>query len=198
MGDSLEDVSDWMIQNYSWRFFEYQTVAYISTYRIGSTPTYVLVNPDSGGSEPPTPPQEDTLQITITPAYASGTMQSSQTYIDFTFQIGITGIPAGETVSGGNTFPGMYRVANTGWSYTDYTDNGITYRMATKRQTLRYEREHPYYYTITKHMYFNITKSTGTISTDTPMYITVMKRFSLGAICGFLKNRRKRGLFSVK
>lgn len=149
-------------------------------------------------STPPTPGQTETLQITITPGYGSGTMLSSQTFIDFTFGIAISGIPAGETVSGGNSFPGMYRVANTGWSYTDYVVDGQTYRTATKRQTLRYDREHPYYYTITKHMYFNITKSTGTISTDTPMYITVMKRFSPGAICGFLKNRRKRGLFSVK
>ena len=148
-------------------------------------------------STPPTPGPTETLQITITPSSASGTMGSGSNFIDFSFGIAISGIPNGETVSGGNTYPGLNRVANSGWSYTDYVVDGQTYRTATKQQTLRYLREHNYYYTITKHMYFNITKSTGTISTDTPMYITVAKHLSIGAILGIVK-RRRRGLISVK
>lgn len=149
-------------------------------------------------STPPTPGQTENLAITITPSSASGTMSSSQDFIDFTFAIAISGIPAGETVSGGNTYPGLNRVANSGWSYSDYVVDGQTYRTATKTQTLRYLREYNYAYTITKYMYFNITKSTGTISTATPMYITVSKKANMKAILGWLTKRRKRGTLYVQ
>ena len=141
--------------------------------------------------EPGPSPSED-LEISISPTSYSVTMSSAQDYVDFTFNISITGIPSGQTVSGGNTYPGLSRVYNTGWSYTDYTVSGTTYRRASKTQTLRYYREHDYAYTVTKHMYFNMTFSTGTIDTDTPMYINVQQTASKSALYHLIK-RRKRG-----
>lgn len=132
----------------------------------GNYPRYVI-RPKSS----PTP--SVSLEITITPASYTETMTSSQSYLDFTYYITVSGIPANQTVSGGNTYPDLTRVYNTGWSYTDYTVSGTTYRQATKTQTLRYERVGTAAYTTTKHMYFNLSFSTGSVSTDTPMYITV-------------------------
>lgn len=157
----------------------------------------VIHNPyaDPTPPEPPTPTEY--LDITITPASYSRTMNSSEDYLDFNFTIQITGIPAGETVSGGNTYPGLSRVYNSGWSYSSYTVSGVTYQSAYKQQTLRYDRESSGAYTTTKHMYFNITKSTGTINTDTPMYITVQAKTPLKAIIG-MANRRRRAVLEVK
>lgn len=143
---------------------------------------------------PPGPTPSKDLEITISPSGYTKTMQSSETYVDFPFTITITGIPDGETVSGGNTYPGLIRVANTGWSYTDYTIDGTTYRRATKSQTLRYNREHDYSYSITKHMYFNLSFETGTISTDTLMYISVMSTGGTSdVIYYYILRKRKRG-----
>lgn len=146
----------------------------------------------------PAPTPTETLEITISPASYSKVMYASEDFLDFPFTIQISGIPQGETVSGGNTYPGLSRIANTGWSYTDYVVNGVTYRSAFKTQTLRYYREHSYSYTTTKHMYFNITKSTGTINSDTPMYITVMRKLNTSALFGWLcGKKRKRGQINV-
>ena len=86
----------------------------------------------------PGPTPSENLEISISPSSYAVTMASTQDYVDFTFNITITGIPAGATVSGGNTYPGLSRVYNTGWSYTNYTVSGTTYQRATKTQTLRY------------------------------------------------------------
>ena len=194
MGSTLQDVCNWMMDpSRMWRFYEYKTADFISATRLGVDPDYILVNPDSSpGPTPPTPTEEN-LSITITPSSYSSTMQYDQDAIDFTFNIVITGIPNGETVSGGNTYPDLVRVANTGWSYTNYVVNGITYRRGQKQQTLRYYREYNIAYTTTKHMYFNITKSTGTISTDTPMYINVKAKGIGPGLRGILARRKKRG-----
>lgn len=194
MGSTLQDVCNWMmVSTRMWRFYEYKTVDFISATRLGVDPDYILVNPDSGGYTPPTPSSE-TLDITISPASYTSVMNPTDESLDFTFRITITGIPAGETVSGGNTYPNLVRVANTGWSYTDYVVNGVTYREATKQQTLRYYRVGSSGYTTVEHMYFNITKSTGTISTDTPMYITVKAKSISIALRGHLaRKHRKRG-----
>ena len=193
MGSTMQDVSTWMLANYSWRFYEYVTVDTLSNVRLADQPDWVLVNPDSGGGPAPPTPTEENLSITITPSSYSSTMQYDQDALDFTFNIVITGIPNGETVSGGNTYPDLVRVANTGWSYTNYVVNGVTYRRAQKQQTLRYYREYNIAYTTTKHMYYNITKSTGTISTDTPMYINVKAKGIGPGLRGFLARRKKRG-----
>lgn len=197
MGSTLQDVSNWMIANYAWRFYEYVDVDTISNVRLGGVnPTYILVNPDSGGGPTPPPPPTTDLEIEIVPASYTTTMAGTDDYIDFTFDIGITGIPAGQTVSGGNTFPGLVRVYNSGWSYTNYTISGTTYRSATKTQTLRYYRESQSGYYTVKHMYFNLSFSTGTIDTDTPMYITVEMTPTFTAI--LVKSRkRKGGIISV-
>ena len=141
----------------------------------------------------PGPSPSENLDISISPSSYTVTMSASQTYVDFTFNITITGIPAGAAVSGGNTYPGLSRVYNTGWSYTDYTVGGTTYQRATKTQTLRYNREHSYAYTTTKHMYFNLSFSTGTISTDTPMYITVASSGGGDDALYYWIKKRKRG-----
>lgn len=195
MGSTLQDVSNWMITNYNWRFYEYKTADFLSQSRLyGYSPDYILVNPDSGGGPTPPGPTPENLTISIMPASYTVTMQYDQDSLDFTYAITISGIPQGESVSGGNTYPDLIRVANTGWSYTDYTVGGITYRRAYKQQTLRYFREYNVAYTTTKHMYFNITKSTGTISTDTPMYITVNAKGIPPQLRGYLAaKRRKRG-----
>ena len=141
----------------------------------------------------PGPSPSENLDISISPSSYTVTMSASQTYVDFTFNITITGIPAGATVSGGNTYPGLSRVYNTGWSYTNYTVSGTTYQRATKTQTLRYNREHSYAYTTTKHMYFNLSFSTGTVSTDTPMYITVASSGGGDDALYYWIKKRKRG-----
>jgi len=153
----------------------------------------VIHNPYADPGPGPTPSED--LEITISPSGYTKTMQSSETYVDFPFTITITGIPEGETVSGGNTYPGLIRVANTGWSYDDYTIDGTTYRRATKSQTLRYNREYDYSYSVTKHMYFNLSFETGTISTDTPMYISVMSTGGTSDVLYYyiLNRKRKRG-----
>lgn len=127
-------------------------------------------------------PEPEEPEITIVPSSYAVTMTAEEDYVDFPFDITIAGIPDGESVSGGNTYPGLSRVANTGWSYTSYVVDGVTYRRATKSQTLRYERESEGEYSITKHMYFNLTFSNGSISSDTPMTITVEKKKAKGIL----------------
>ena len=148
------------------------------------------------GPTPPTPTPTESLSIDIDPSGYTVTMGSNEDYVDFTFDITISGIPAGETISGGNTYPGLTRVYNTGWTYTDYTVIGTTYRYAYKRQTLRYDRESMSGGAVVRHMYFNITKSTGTISSDTPMYITVRAKTILAVLASRLQ-RKKRGRYNV-
>lgn len=196
MGSTLQDVSDWMIANYAWRFYEYTTVDTISNVRLGVQPTYILVNPDSGGGPTPPPTPSEELTIDINPGSYNVVMSETEDFKDFTFTITISGIPAGQTVSGGNSFPGLSRIYNSGWSYTDYTVGGVGYRTAVKTQTLRYDREHSYAYTITKHMYFNLSFSTGTVNTDTPMYITVKAKIAY-KMAAIISRRRKRGIFHV-
>lgn len=119
------------------------------------------------------PPSPTTPQINITPSGYNATMLATESYIDFSFNIEVSGIPEDESASGGNTYPGLSRVYNTGWSYTSYTIGGVVYKRATKSQTLRYDREYPTAYTTTKHMYFDYDFSNGSIHSDTVMSINV-------------------------
>ena len=197
MGSTMQGVSNWMLANYSWRFYEYVTVDTISNVRLGDQPDYVLINPDSGGGPTPPTPGDETLTISIDPASYTKTMQYDQDNLDFTFNIVITGIPSGDTVSGGNTYPDLIRVANTGWSYSDYIVNGVTYSRASKSQTLRYFRESNSAYTTVKHMYFDITKSTGSIHTDTKMFITVDAKAISPTLRSYFAKKRRRGRMNV-
>lgn len=122
-------------------------------------------------------PGSDEPEIEIEPSSYTVTMGENADYIDFNFEITMEGIPLGESASGGNTYPGLERIYNTGWSYTTYVgQDGVTYRRATKTQTLRYYREQNGEYSTTKYMYFNKTFSNGSISSTTAMHITVSKK----------------------
>lgn len=136
----------------------------------------------TGGGSPGPEPEPVIPSISISPSSYSKTIGPEDDYVDFPFTITIEGIPAGESVSGGNTYPGLSRVANTGWSYSSYVVDGVIYRRATKSQTLRYERESDGEYSTTKHMYFNLTFSNGSINTDTVMRITVKQKKAQGIL----------------
>lgn len=158
----------------------------------------VIHNPYADQDPEPTPTDEN-LTIYISPSHYDSIMSSNEDYIDFMFNITISGIPANETVSGGNTWDAeLSRVYNSGWSYTDYYVGGVTYRRANKQQTLRYTREHNYSYGTTKRMYFNITKSTGTINKTTYMLISVDAKKSIATLIKVLRDKRKRGRINVK
>ena len=155
----------------------------------GADPLYVL---RYNGSEPPEPPTPtETPEITITPSAYFKTMSSTADYVDFPYSITITGIPAGETVSGGNTYPDLSRVYNTGWSYSSYTIEGVTYQTATKQQTLRYYREGVSAYATVKYMYFNLTFTNGSIHSTTPMTINVQQKESTSKLLAVLNLIRK-------
>ena len=136
-------------------------------------------------------------EINISPTSYSKIMSPSQDYLDFQFTITITGIPEGEIVSGGNSYPGLDRVQNTGWSYTNYTVGGNTYRRATKTQTLRYNKEYNYAYSTTKYMYYNLTFDNGSISSQTPMHIDV-RASSNSLIPIIFKGVRKRKRYNIQ
>lgn len=147
----------------------------INIYKGSSYTNYMeIVGIIHTGSGSPQPTPTD-LTINIVPNSYNVTMDSRSNFVDFTYDITISGIPGGQKVNGGNTYPGLARVYNTGWRYTDYTVDGVTYRRATKTQTLRYYRESNNAYVTNKYMYYNLTFSTGTINTTTLMKITVEK-----------------------
>ena len=152
----------------------------------------------TGGSTPPTP--TTTPSVTVSPSSYTSILPSTDTYIDFQFTVTVTGIPSGETASGNNTYPGLTRVQNSGWSYTDYTVSGVTYRRATKTQTLRYTREQSTAYTTTKYMYYSFSYPNGSASSTTPMYITVQAQDEdIEYLYPFLiKNRNKRKHVRIK
>lgn len=157
-------------------------------------------NKYAGDSPTPTPSED--LELTINPGSYSAVMTGSQDYVDFQFNVILTGIPAGESASGNNSFPGLSRVQNTGWSYTDYTVDGVTYRRAVKTQTLRYYREQDTAYTTTKYMYYSFSYSTGSINSTTPMYINVLEKDIdeglLAVLCNYILRKKKRVKFKLK
>lgn len=132
--------------------------------------------------EPGPGPEPEEPTIYISPSSYIKTMGAEEDYVDFPFTITIEGIPTGESASGGNTYPGLSRVANTGWSYSSYVVDGVIYQRATKSQTLRYTRESDGEYSVTKHMYFNMTFSNGSINSDTRMVINVEKKKPKGVL----------------
>lgn len=195
MGSTLQSVSNWMIANYPYRFFHSNTLTTENS-NAGGGPYPVYVLRYTGSTPTPTTPS-----ISISPSSYSVTMSGSETYVDFAFDITIDGIPSGESASGGNTYSGLSRIYNTGWSYTDYTVSGTTYRRATKSQTLRYTRENDAAYTTTKYMVFSKTFSNGSINSSTQMYINVQERdggdILTIEIAAFI-NGKKQKKFTVK
>ena len=168
MGYTLYSVSQWMNATSSrqYRFYHYVPLSTENSWIGHTIPSYVLRHTGGGGGG-------ETPQVTVSPSSYTSTMSSNDNYIDFQFTVTVTGIPSGETASGNNTYPGLYRVQNSGWSYTDYTVSGVTYRRATKTQTLRYDREQSSAYTTTKYMYYSFSYPNGSASSTTPMNITV-------------------------
>ena len=189
---TLSEISDYFqtTDSLKYRFYHATTLGTENAQSSGGNPPrYVL---RYTGSEPPTPPTPtETPEITISPSAYFKTMSSTSDYVDFPYSITITGIPAGETVSGGNTYPDLSRVYNTGWSYSSYTVEGVTYQTATKQQTLRYYREGTSAYTTVKYMYYNLTFSNGSIHSTTPMTINVEQKESTSKLLAVLNLIRK-------
>ena len=194
VGHNLQAVSNWMVSNYPYRFYHYSTLSQENIQGgHNNQPRYVL---RYQGAQPPTPSENPV--ITIVPTSYYRTMAATSDYLDFQFSITISGIPDGESASGGNTYPDLTRIYNSGWSYTSYVINGVTYRQAYKQQTLRYYRVGSSGYNTTKHMYFNLTFSNGSITSDTPMYITVKPKTPLKAILGWMACRGRRWTLEIK
>lgn len=148
-------------------------------------------------SETPTPGTE-TPDVEISPSSYTKTMSSSETFLDFIFTITVTGIPVGESASSGTTYSGLTRRSNgSGWVYSTYTVNGVTYQRATKTgMILRYTREMNGSYSTTKYLIFDKTFSNGRAYFNTPIHINVNKHLDLISILtGFRK--RKRGRIDV-
>lgn len=199
MGSTLQDVSDWMIANYSWRFYEYVDSNTITNVRLSVQPTYILVNPDSGPGPGPQPGTE-TPTVTITPSSVNMHLTSSDDYGDITFNLDVSGIPAGETVSGGTSYPGLTRISNgSGWIYSTYTVDGVTYQRATKTgMVLRYDREFSTAYTALRNLTFSKTYVNGTAFQNVPINISVDTKSNIRKIlAAFVRNRRKRGTINV-
>lgn len=130
------------------------------------------------GQDSPTPPEPgtETPKVTVSPSSYVKTIDSEEDYVDFPFTVVVEGIPDGYTASGSNTYPGLDRVYNTGWSYYSYVIDGVTYQKATKQQTLRYYREDTAPYVTTKYMYYSFNYPNGSASSTTPMTITVERK----------------------
>lgn len=130
----------------------------------------------TGEPGPGPTPGTETPKVTVAPSSYVKTIEPEEDYVDFPFTVTVEGIPEGYTASGSNTYPGLERVYNTGWSYYNYTVDGVVYRKATKQQTLRYYREDTAPYVTTKYMYYNFDYPNGSASSTTPMTITVERK----------------------
>ena len=187
-GSTLQDVSNFMVNNYPSRFYHYVTMTTENANAGGGAyPKYVI---RYTGSSPST----ETPDVTVSPSSYNTVMSSDDDYVDFVFNVTVTGIPAGYSASGSNTYPGLDRVYNTGWSYTDYVVGGVTYRRATKTQTLRYYREQDTAYTVTKYMYYSFSYPNGSASSTTPMTIAVQAKPTddLLLIANLVLNKKKK------
>lgn len=199
-GSTLQDVSNWMVANASWRFYRYERMTSVnSTAGGGAYPVYVL---RYTGSTPPGPTPTTTPSVTVSPASASGTMTSSQTYTDFNFTITVTGILESEDASDAISFSAnCYRyMYTTGWVYTTYTSGGVTYRQGVRSLIVRYPRAHDYAYTDTAYMYYRKSFVNGSVNSSTPIYMTIQASESgddVTLFASILKKRRKKK-FEVK
>lgn len=191
-GSTLQDVSNWMVTNASWRFYRYERMTSVnSTAGGGAYPVYVI---RYTGSTPPTPTTTPT--VTVSPSSSSGTMTASENYIDFNFTITVTGIPENEDASNAISFSSnCYRYAyTTGWIYTTYTSGGVTYRQGVRSLIVRYERLYATAYTDTAYMYYIKTFSNGSVNSSTPMTITVQASADddLLLIANLVLNKKKK------
>ena len=130
----------------------------------------------TGAPGPGPTPGTETPKVTVSPSSYVKSIEPEEDYVDFPFTVVVEGIPDGYTASGSNTYPGLDRVYNTGWSYYSYVVDGVTYQKATKQQTLRYYREDTAPYVTTKYMYYSFNYPNGSASSTTPMTITVERK----------------------
>lgn len=194
MGNTLADVCNWMVAHVSGRFYHYNNLSDESSLAgHGYPPMYVLRYTGSG----PTPPEPggDEPDVTVSPSSASGTISASDTHIDFNFTITVTGIPEGEDASDAISFsPNCYRYAyTTGWQYTEYESEGVTYRQGVRSLIVRYDRLHDYSYTDTAYMYYIKTFSNGSVNSSTRMNISIEAGEDPDiVIMNFIINKKKR------
>lgn len=144
----------------------------------------------------------DTPSVSVSPSSPSGTLYSTDTYIDFQFTITVTGIPENEDASSAISFSSnCYRYAyTTGWIYNNYTSGGVTYRKAQRSLIVRYDRLHSYAYTDNAYMYYIKTFSNGSVNSSTRMRITIQAQDDdMEYLYPFLiKNRNKRKHVRIK
>lgn len=194
MGDSLASVSDWMVSHRPNRFYHYVDMRSENNNAGGGAyPKYVLrysgsgpIPPEPGGDEP---------DVSVSPSSASGTISASDTHIDFNFTITVTGIPEGENANDAISFsPNCYRYAyTTGWQYTEYESEGVTYRQGVRSLIVRYDRLHDYAYTDTAYMYYIKTFSNGSVNSSTRMNINIEAGEDPDiVIMNFIINKKKR------
>ena len=146
----------------------------------------------TGGGTPPSPGH--TPSVTVAPSSTTITLDETATYVDMAFTITVSGIPEGENAQSAISFSSnCYRhMYTSNWTYTTYTINGVTYQTGTRSLIVRYDRLHDYAYTDTAHMYYIKTFSNGSVSSDTPMYITIQaKSDDMTSIYTYLLNKRK-------
>lgn len=154
----------------------------------------------TGGPGPGPQPGTETPTVTITPSSVNMHLSSSDDYGDITFNLDVSGIPVGETVSGGTSYPGLTRISNgSGWIYSTYTVDGVTYQRATKTgMVLRYDREFSTAYTALRNLTFSKTYVNGTAFQNVPINISADMKSNIRAIlAAFVRNRRKRGTINV-
>lgn len=148
------------------------------------------------GPTPPTP-QTETPDVTVYPSSYDSIMSSTEDYLDFSFKVVVSGIPYNEDATNGFSFSNCYRWQYvTGWTYTTYVINGVTYKTGERTLIVRYDRQHDYAYTDNAYMTWSKTFSNGNAYNRTRMKITVNEKDTeietLSALMYKLASNRKR------
>lgn len=159
----------------------------------------VIRNPYvSDSPTPPTPTPGEEPAVTVYPSSYDSIMLDSEDYLNFNFTIVVTGIPSGEDARDAISFStNCYRYAyTTGWSYTEYVIDGVTYQSAQRSLIVRYDRLHNTAYTDTAYMYYRKTFSNGSVNSSTPMRIQIRAKSSAGKAYLY-KRKRKRFLIKL-
>lgn len=165
------------------------STAYLTNTFIGYIHNPYVSGGGGGGSTP---------SVSVSPSSASGTLLSTDSYIDFNFTITVSGIPEDENAQSAISFSNnCYRYAyTTSWIYTTYTSGGVTYKTGVRSLIVRYDRLHDYAYNDTAYMYYIKTFSNGSVNSTTPIYVTIKAKASdddsLNAIYSFLVNKKKK------
>lgn len=151
----------------------------------------------TGGSTPPSPGVSPS--VSVAPVSRSVIVHENMSYVDMDFTITVTGIPQDENATNAISFSSnCYRYAyTTSWTYTNYTQNGTTYRRAERSLTVRYDRLYDYAYNDTAYMYYIKTFTNGSVNSTTPMYITIKDSNTMISIYSILA-RKLSGFRRIK